>query len=203
MKLVKFKKINKKLNFSQLKDIISILNSENRTSILSKLSKKNLTRFIQQVIKSNYLELFVVTKRRIIGYAILAKKPDYLLKSFKKFQLEFCFNLFLNFKFLTIFNIFISILNFDKILISDLNKKIISESLNLNLLGINKEYQSRAIGKKFLEYIFKYSIHKSKYVTCETDNIRSNSFYKKKLNFKSIGKKIRFLKNQDVLAKKL
>ena len=40
MKLIKFKKINKKINNFQLKSLLLILKVENKTSILANLSKK-------------------------------------------------------------------------------------------------------------------------------------------------------------------
>ena len=52
-------------------------------------------------------------------------------------------------------NIVISKLNFDSIMISGFHKKIVLNSLNLNLFGIEKKYQSKGLGKKFLKYIFK------------------------------------------------
>ena len=88
-------------------------------------------------------------------------------------------------------------------MISKSNKKIIIDSFNLNLLGIEKKYQSKGLGEKFLKYILKNSKFKSRYITCEADNIRSSSFYQKKLDFKNIGKKVRLPKFMDVLAKRL
>ena len=38
-------------------------------------------------------------------------------------------------------------------------------------------------------------------ITLEADNNRSISFYEKKLNFRIIGKKFRFFKNQKILMK--
>tara|TARA_B100001250_G_scaffold404015_1_gene419334 strand:+ start:653 stop:1264 length:612 start_codon:yes stop_codon:yes gene_type:complete len=203
MRLIKYKKINKKINNFQLRNLIFILKVENRTSILANLSKKNINKYLQEVVVSKNLELFVIIKKDIIGYALLANKPEYLMRSFERFKLNFFFDLLLNLKFITLFNIFLAKFGFDQATIPVKNKKIFSESLNLNLLGIKKDYQSKGIGKNFLKYIFKYYKFKNKYIVCETDNFRSNRFYKKKLNFKSIGKKIRFPKLMDVLAKKL
>ena len=76
-------------------------------------------------------------------------------------------------------------------------------ALALAPVAVLPEFQSKGIGKDFLKYIFKYYKYKNKYIVCETDNFRSNKFYKKKLNFKSIGKKVRFPRLMDVLAKKL
>ena len=203
MKLIRFKKINKKINNFQLKNLTLILKVENKTSILANLSKKNISDYLQEVIISKNLELFVITKKNIIGYALLAKKPEYLINTFERSKFNFFFDLLFNLKFITLFNIFLAKFGFDKITIPAKNRKIFSESINLNLLGIKKDYQSKGIGKDFLKYIFKYYKYKNKYIVCETDNFRSNKFYKKKLNFKSIGKKVRFPKLMDVLAKKL
>jgi len=203
MKLIKFKKINKKINNLQLKSLLLILKVENKTSILANLSKKNISNYLQEVIISENLELFVITKKSIIGYAILAKKPEYLINSFERFKYNFFFDLLLKLKFITLLNIFFAKLGFDQVTIPTKNKKIFSESINLNLLGVKKDFQSKGIGKDFLKYIFKYYKYKNKYIVCETDNFRSNKFYKKKLNFKSIGKKVRFPRLMDVLAKKL
>tara|TARA_B100001250_G_C19814618_1_gene797650 strand:+ start:2356 stop:2967 length:612 start_codon:yes stop_codon:yes gene_type:complete len=203
MQQIRFKKINKKLNFSQSKKIVLILKLENKTSILANLSNANIDKYLQEVIKSENLELFVIIQKNVIGYAILAKKPKFLIDNFEKFKFNFFFDLLFSLKFISIFNIVISKFKFDSMMISRFNKQIVSNSLNLNLLAIEKDHQSKGLGEKFLKYIFKNSKFKSKYIVCETDNIRSNSFYKKKLNFKSIGKKVRFPKFMDVLAKRL
>jgi len=203
MKKIKFEKINKQLNFHQLKKLILILKLENQTSILANLSRKNIEKYLQEVVKSKDLELFVVNQKNIIGYAILARKPKFLIHNFEKFKLNFFFDLLFGLKFISLFNIIISKLDFDSIMISRFYKKIVLNSLNLNLLAIEKRYQSKGLGKKFLKYIFKNSNFKSKYITCEIDNVKSKSFYQKKLDFKHIGKKIRFPKFMDVLSKRL
>lgn len=202
MKMIRFEKINKKIDNFQLKNLILILKVENKTSILANLSKKNISNYLQEAIISKNLELFVITKKGIIGYALLARKPEYLINSFERFKFNFFFDLLFNLKFITLFNIFLAKFGFDQVTIPTKNKKIYSESINLNLLGIKKDYQSKGLGKDFLKYIFRYYKYKKKFIVCETDNLRSNKFYKKKLNFKSIGKKIRFPKLMDVLAKK-
>ena len=56
----------------------------------------------------------------------------------------------MRFKFKTIINIFLSIYKFDLLLISRTNKDYISKSLNLNLLAISKNFQSKGIGKVFI-----------------------------------------------------
>ena len=83
------------------------------------------------------------------------------------------------------------------------NKILISKSYNLNLLAIRKDYQSKGIGKIFLNYILQ-TIKKKKAhaITCETNNLKSNQFYKKKLNFKNIGIRLRLLKIMRIMIKK-
>ena len=102
-------------------------------------------------------------------------------------------------------NILFSILKLDLLFLSKKNKKIINENLNLNLLAIKSEYQSQGIGKKFIiEAIdcLKKS-NSCKFITVETNNHRTGDFYKKKLNFNYIGKKIRFFKNLSVFCRDL
>ena len=121
----------------------------------------------------------------------------------KNTNCSFFFSLLLNLKFVSLFNVILSKLDIDKIFISQLNKKIISESINLNLLGIKKEYQSQGLGKKFLNYIFKNSKFTGKFITCETDSHRAKNFYLKKNKFKFMGKKIRFPRSMSVFNKKI
>jgi hypothetical protein len=200
---IKFKKIKKKLNTRQFKNLIFILRSENKNSILASLSDKNINYLLQEVIKSKKLELFVLIEQGIIAYAILAAKPKYLTEKFERYRLRIFIDLFIKLKIRILCNIFLSIFNLDILFIPNIHKRKISESLNLNLYAVKKNYQNKGLGKKFLEQIIKNSIHKSKYITCETDNERATNFYKKKLKFKSIGKKIRFFKLQSILVKKV
>lgn len=204
MKKIKFKKINNKLNFKSLKKIELILKTENRTSIAANLSRKNFNKYLSLIIKSKNFELFLIFfKKNVIGYAILVKKPIYLIDNFTALKFNFFFDLLLNLNFISIINIILSMFNLDNLIISKTKTKILSESLNLNLLAIEQKYQSKGFGKKFLEYIIKNTNFKSRYLTCETDNSKSTNFYIKKLKFKKIGNKIRFSKTLQVLAKRL
>jgi len=201
-KKLTFKEISRPINLNELNKLIKIIKSENRSSILANLSKKNIDRYLQEVIKSKNLKLFVVIKKNIIGYAIIAKKPDFLISDFEKFKYLFFFDLFFSIKFIILFNIVVSKLRLDILFEKISQKKTFLESTNLNLLGIEKEQQSKGIGKNFLKYIFKHSNYKNKYITCETDNSRSKNFYQKKFKFKLIGKKIRFPISMDIMAKR-
>ena len=81
------------------------------------------------------------------------------------------------------------------------NKKdIIYKNPNLSLLAINAEFQSKGIGKIFIEkvlseYNFKNRFHQ---ITVETNNLRTENFYKDKVNFVYLGKKLRLFKNLKV-----
>lgn len=200
---LKYNFVNKKLNSKSLRKIIMILKSENNLSILANLSDENIKKYFEIVVRQNNMELFIVSNPDLIGYAIVVKKPKYLISNFKKLLIPFLLDLFSRFKFLILINIFISIFNIDILFISKKKREIINNSVNLNLLGIKKKYQGAGIGTKFLKLIIKRTSFKSKYITCETVNKRSTKFYEKKLNFKSIGWKIRINYFLNILAKKI
>lgn len=205
MNQIQFKNVKKKISKKQLKQLYKIIKIENRSSILAKLSFKNIKNYINQIIFSDKLDLFVILKdKEIIGYAIVTKKPIYLTKNFKQFQISFVLDLFFNFRIITIINLFFFIIDLENILINSKKKKIILNSANLNLLAINKSYQSQGVGKKFLYYIIKImKLRNNKFITCETDNMKSTKFYIKKLGFKEIGKKVRLPTLTKVLIKKI
>ncbi len=113
-------------------------------------------------------------------------------------------DLLIKLKLLTLTNVVISKLNIDSLFLSKKNDKLVSESYNLNLLAIERKYQSKGIGKKFLSYIINdIKKKKGKFISCETNDERSNEFYKKKLRFKNIGNKFRFPKLMKIMIKKL
>lgn len=204
LKTIKFKNIKKKLKKKDLRELVLIIRSENKSSILSKLNNKNIITYINEVIEAKQLDLFIASNNKIIGYAITSNKPIYLIVNFKKHQYLFLINLILKFKILTILNLIFLKLNIDNLLISKQNRDIFENSLNLNLLAIRKNYQSKGLGKKLMEYIIKNKKNKNnKYLSCETDTKRALMFYKKKLNFKHLGKKIRIPKLMNVLIKKI
>ena len=203
-KKIKFKNIKKKLKKKDLKELILIIRSENKSSILSKLNNKNLIIYINEVIEAKQLDLFIAYDKKIIGYAITSNKPIYLTANFKKYQYLFLINLILKLKILTILNLIFLKLNIDNLLISRQNRDIFENSLNLNLLAITKDYQSKGLGKKLMEHVIKNKKNKNnKYLSCETDTKRALMFYKKKLNFKYLGKKIRIPKLMNILIKKI
>ena len=93
----------------------------------------------------------------------------------------------------------------DIILLNKTNKQLLESNFNLNLLAIKKEYQSKGIGKLFLEEILKKIKAQNLilYITCETYDDRALDFYIKKCNFEKIGIKLRFFKNLHILCKRI
>ena len=59
------------------------------------------------------------------------------------------------------------------------------------------------MGAKFLKFIIKKTKKNSKYISCETNDKRSKEFYEKKLNFRTIGWKIRVPIFINVLLKRI
>ena len=186
--------------------IISLLREENSDSILAKLSSDNIDSFIEILVRSNKLNLFTCElNNEVIGYATFANKPSFLVSEFYEIKYKIFLNLLINFHFLTILNLLISIVRVDIILLNKTNKQLLESNFNLNLLAIKKEYQSKGIGKLFLEEILKKIKAQNLilYITCETYDDRALDFYIKKCNFEKIGTKLRFFKNLHVLSKKI
>lgn len=192
-------------NVAKLK-IISLVKEENPDSILAKLSSDNINSFIEILVRSNKLSLFTCElDNEIIGYATFANKPSFLVSEFYEIKYKIFFNLLINSHFLTILNLIISIMRVDKILLNKTNKQLIAKNFNLNLLAIKKEYQSKGIGKLFLEEILKKIKIQNliSHITCETYSDKALDFYIKKCNFEKIGTKLRFFKNLHVLCKRI
>jgi len=93
----------------------------------------------------------------------------------------------------------------DLFFINEENKDIINKTFNLNLLAIDKKFQSKGIGKAFVLNILEDIKKKNNLetITVETFSKRAESFYKNKLNFHYAGKKLRFFKNLIVYKKKI
>ncbi len=186
--------------------IIRLVKEENPDSILAKLSPDNIDSFIEILVRSNKLNLFTCElNNEIIGYATLANKPSYLVSEFYEIKYKIFLNLLINFHFLTILNLIISIMRFDLILLNKTNKQILERNFNLNLLAIKKDFQSKGIGKLFLEKILKKIKVQNLilYITCETYDDRALDFYIKKCSFEKIGTKLRLFKNLHILLKRI
>lgn len=197
-------KLKRKLNKNEVNALINIIKSENENAIISFLSIPNLSLFLENIIISDKLDLFIVKqKNKLIGYAIIAKKNKYLKECFNKIILNFFFDLLLNLKIRALINSALSYLNLDYLLLNQNKKKIINSSANLNMLAMHQNYQSKGLGKKFLQNIIKKQKKFANYITCETANKNSEDFYKKKLGFKKVGNLIRFPSLMSILIKKI
>lgn len=191
-----------KISLKEKNLIIDIMKNENAESIISKVSKRISSKFIEISINSDNLHLFSIKlNQKLIGYALIAKKPEYLIRDFSKLRVDIFLNLFLRLKFFTIIDLVFSTLGVDIFFLEKKKKDIIANSINLNLLAIHKDYQSKGIGKLFLKHLLqKKSIFtKGKYVTCETFSKKAEKFYINKCNFKILGNKIRLFRKMVIL----
>ena len=183
-----------------------IIKEENPNSILASLNNNLIKKYLEISIKSKNLFFYICEyNNEIIGYALLARKPSFLISEFKPIKYLILLGLLFSFKVKTIMNIFLSMSKIDLFLISKEKRDIIDKTLNLNLLAIDRKFQSKGIGKTFVLNILE-DIKKNnnlETITVETFNKRAESFYKNKLNFHYIGKKLRFFKNLIVYKKNL
>lgn len=202
---VQIKEIKNDLSNSQFKFLSTILKKENHGSLLSFLSDNILKKYFEILIKSKNIFLFFCEiDNKDIGYMVVANSPNHLINDFKNLKFSIFFDLVLNFKIKVLLNILISFFKLDLIFLSN-KKDIIYNNPNLSLLAINAEFQSKGIGKIFIEkvlseYNFKNRFHQ---ITVETNNLRTENFYKYKVNFVYLGKKLRLFKNLKVFLKDL
>jgi len=193
-------------NKTRLLKVVNIIKRENNYSILSKLSKELIIEYLIIAAHSKKLFLFVIQeKNKIIGYSLYAENEDALTTEFKKMKYKIFWFLLSNGKIISMINIFFALSKLDLIFVNFFKKKETKKILNLNLLAIEKKYQSKGLGKHFIEKTLKY-LQKSglrfSYVSCEAPNIRALKFYKQN-NFKLVGKKIRLFKNLFLLKRKV
>ena len=202
---IQVKEIKNDLSNSQFKFLSTILKKENHESLLSFLSENILKKYFEILIKSKNISLFFCEiDNKDIGYMVIANSPNHLINDFKSLKFSIFFDLVLNFKIKVLLNILISFFKLDLIFLSN-KKDIIYKNPNLSLLAINAEFQSKGIGKIFIEkvlseYNFKNRFHQ---ITVETNNLRTENFYKDKVNFVYLGKKLRLFKNLKVFLKDL
>ena len=202
---IQVKEIKNDLSNSQFKFLRDILKKENHESLLSFLSENILKKYFEILIKSKNISLFFCEiDNKDIGYMVIANSPNHLINDFKSLKFSIFFDLVLNFKIKVLLNILISFFKLDLIFLSN-KKDIIYKNPNLSLLAINAKFQSKGIGKIFIdkvlsEYNFKNRFHQ---ITVETNNLRTENFYKDKVNFVYLGKKLRLFKNLKVFLKDL
>ena len=197
-----FKEIKDELSDFNKKEILDLVRGETNQSILAQLSDKIIFDYLNIVQRSNFLKLFVLQlNNEILAYAITSKEPKYLISEFNNLKIKIFLSLFMKFKVMTLFNILLSVLKLDLILLKKDNVKKVNESLNLNLIAVTNKLQSKGIGSFFLKKIIsKYKEDKKiNYTICETYDHRALKFYINKCGFKIIGKKIRVPRNLFVL----
>tara|TARA_B110000438_G_scaffold205066_1_gene196774 strand:+ start:141 stop:767 length:627 start_codon:yes stop_codon:yes gene_type:complete len=183
-----------------------LIKEENPNSILASLNKNLIKKYLEISIKSENIFFYICEyKNEIIGYALLARQPLFLISEFKAIKYLILLNLLFGFKLKTIINILLSVSKIDLFFINEENKDIINKTSNLNLLAIDKKFQSKGIGKIFVLNILKDIKKKNNLetITVETFSKRAESFYKNKLDFHYVGKKLRFFKNLIVYKKNL
>jgi hypothetical protein len=203
---LKIIKVNKKLLNHELKEVLSLVKTENKHTIVSNLSPILIKKYFNIISESKSIFLFLLKKKnKVIGYSVYAKKEKYLISDFKKIKLKIFIDLLFKLKFLSLINILLAITKIDLILLSKKDIQKNANSLNLNLLAINKKYQSQGIGKFFVEQTIRIiykKLYKFNLITCEAPTINALNFYLKKIKFKLIGKKVRLTKNFFILQKK-
>ena len=198
------KEIQSSLELEKYLKVTKIIKEENSTSILASLNDNLIKKYIEISINSKNIFFYTCEyKSEIVGYALLAKKPSFLISEYKELKYSILISLLLRINLKTILNIILSMYKIDLLFISKINKNLINNNLNLNLLAINKNFQSKGIGKIFILNILEdiKKKHSSDVVTVETSGKRAISFYKDKLEFKHIGKKLRFFKNMSIFKK--
>ena len=118
-------------------------------------------------------------------------------------RINILINLIINFKIKALLNLFLIIFKIDLILLSSKKRNIIDNVHNLNLLAIDRDYQSKGIGRNFMTLVFESlsKISKLNHLTVEANNDKTGKFYEEKLGFIYFGKKIRFFKSQKIYKK--
>ena len=204
LEALNIKEIKSSLNSENYIFLNNILKEENPDAILVSLSKDLIDKYFQILIKSENIFLyFCEYKNETVGYAILSKKPSFLITEFNALKYLILIDLIFGFKLKAIMNIFLSVSKIDLLLLSKDKKKFIHDNLNLHLLAVKKNYQSQGIGGEFILQILN-NLEKNynfEGITVETYSKDAGSFYQKKLNYYYFGKKLRFFKNLYIFKK--
>ena len=199
---IKKKNINKKT----LEKIFYLIKKENTYSILSKLDRKLIYEYLTISASSKKIYLFVMkSKQEIVGYILYVKSEKELILEFKRMKFKIIKHLLLKLKFFSIINILLAISKLDILLANFTFKKDSPGTINLNLLAIKKEYQSKGLGKLLIKKSLKNLLSqglKLNYISCEAPTSRALKFYQRN-KFILLGKKIRLFKNLFLLKKKI
>ena len=119
LKDLSIKEIKNSINSDSYFFLNNILKDENPDSILASLSKDLLKKYFEILIKSeNVFLYFCEYKNEKVGYAIVSKKPSFLITEFKTLKYSILIDLILNFRFKNLMNVLLSVCKVDLLLIS-------------------------------------------------------------------------------------
>tara|TARA_X000001036_G_C20682286_1_gene806333 strand:+ start:1169 stop:1777 length:609 start_codon:yes stop_codon:yes gene_type:complete len=202
--MIKIKEI-KEIKESIIDEVIVLLDSEIKESIFSYLNLKLKKEFLKNFIKKDTLYLYACFEEdELVGCALLGNKPSEYFNQLKDLKFTILINLIIRLKLKALLNIFLAYFHLDILHLDSQIKDKIDDNLNLNLIVIKNSFQSKGIGQLFFTKIIdNFKQMDKKIISLEADNSRSISFYEKKMNFKIVGKKIRFFKFQTILTKDL
>ena len=198
------KKIKSPMETRHLDFLHNLIKEENSDAIVSSFSKNLLNKYFEELLNSKNMHLYICElNQKSIGYVILSEKPSYLISNFKSLKKEILIKLIISFNIKTLLNLFLVIFKIDLIFLSREKRFTIDNNYNLNLLAIDRNFQSKGFGKKFMTSVFENlsKIKKLNCLTVETNNERTGRFYEEKLGFTYFGKKIRFFKFQKIYKK--
>ena len=198
------KKIKSPMETKHLDFLHNLIKEENSDAIVSSFNKNLLNKYFDELLNSKNMHLYICElNQKSIGYVILSEKPSYLISNFKSLKKEILINLIISFNIKTLLNLFLVIFKIDLIFLSREKRFTIDNNYNLNLLAIDRNFQSKGFGKKFMTSVFENlsKVKKLNCLTVETNNERTGRFYEEKLGFTYFGKKIRFFKFQKIYKK--
>ena len=201
---VSAKKIELPIEPDYLNFLYKIVKTENPDAIVSSFSKNLFYQYIKTLLNSKNINLYICElEKKSIGYVILSEKPSYLISNIKTLRIDILINLILNLKIKVLLNLFLIVFKIDLILLSSKKRNMIDNVYNINLLAIDKDYQSKGIGRNFMIQVFENlsKVSKLNCVSVETNNQKTGKFYKEKQGFIYLGKKIRFSKFQKIYIK--
>ena len=179
--------------------ICKIVKDENHLSILSKLSTKLLTKLLIILLSEKNFFYVMLEKEKIIGYIIFSKKYEHLVNFFFAQKYRIILDLIKNIKLIEIIKLIVNFFIFKN------KKKYRSLRVNshLSFLAIAKKYQSKGLGKFFLNISTSDFIEKNNYkkIYVIASDQRTVNFYEKKVGFKYFYKFFECGKIQKVLFK--
>ena len=133
--IIELNKIKKK----DLQQIQKLIKSENPSSIIASFDYGLLKEYLKKIVFSKNTLLYVMKlKGVIISYIIIIKELKRLNFIFSDIKMRLIISLFLNLKFFTLLNLFISFYELDIIFLSKKNKLILKDNFNLNLFAVKK-----------------------------------------------------------------